>query len=98
MVSSQDATVPRRASKTLALRPCPDERLLRHVLGEAAVARDPQREAVDPSLEALDEGRGRVGVSHRQAVEQRVVGDIPHRGLRISRRLGLRRPNIRVGP
>src|SRR5262249_60032434 len=59
--------------------PGPHEGLLRDILRGAGVPDDRHGQSEDAALEALDEGCGRVGVSGRQACEQRIVGDSPHR-------------------
>src|SRR5262245_18329868 len=59
--------------------PRPHERLLGDVLGRPRVSEDRHGQAEDAALEPLHERRGRVGVPRRQACEQRIVGDSPHR-------------------
>jgi hypothetical protein len=58
--------------------PRPHEGLLGDVLGGAWVPDDRHRQAEHATLEPLDERGGRVGVSRRQACEERIVGDSPH--------------------
>ena len=74
------------------MAPGPQERLLGDVLGGAGLAHDRERQPEHPPLEAAHECRGRFGIAGCQAGEQGVVGDGPHRALRLSAGFGLAHP------
>ena len=78
IVRSQDDDGAAPRVEAAGALPGSQEGVLGDVLGQARIAHDPHRDPEDPPLEALDERRGRVGITRGQAVEQRIVGNHPH--------------------